>query len=100
MHFVRNLQYLLNKQNQDYLPLWYHDSRIWVVSINMKVQLQLAQMVQEYINTYGNKLADRNFEHVCTVGKPLIQIYCCTSQQCDSTCVSSTMTTIIIYYYY
>jgi hypothetical protein len=72
MHFVRNLQYLLNKHNPDYFRLWYHDSRVWVISINMKVQLQLVQMVQDYINTYGNKLADRNFERVFTVGNPLI----------------------------
>jgi hypothetical protein len=59
MNFVRNLQCLLNKQNQDYFPLWYHGSRVWTVIINMKVQLKLVQMAEDNINTYGNELAAR-----------------------------------------
>ena len=47
------------KHNQDYCLLWYHGSKVWTVSINMKVQLQLALMAEDNINTYGNELAAR-----------------------------------------
>ena len=39
--------------------LWYHDSTVWMVSINMEVQLQLTQMAEDYLNTYGSELAAR-----------------------------------------
>ena len=47
------------KQNHNYCLLWYHGSRVWTVSINMKVQLQFALMAEDNINTYGNELAAR-----------------------------------------
>jgi hypothetical protein len=47
------------KQNQDYCLLEYHGSGVWMV------ELQLAEMVQDYINTYGNELADRQKFQTC-----------------------------------
>jgi len=70
MYFVTKLRCLLNKQNQDCCLLLYHGSRVWTVSINMKVQVQLALMAEDNINTCGIELALRNFKHVCTVDKP------------------------------
>ena len=53
------------KQNQDYCLLWYHGSRVWTASINMKVQLQLALTAEYYLNTYGNELAARQKLNTC-----------------------------------
>jgi hypothetical protein len=63
MHFVRNLQRLIHKQNQDCCLLWYHGSRVWKVSINRRLQLQLALMAEDYINTNGYGLAARQKLH-------------------------------------
>ena len=43
--------------------LSYHGSKVWMVSINMKVELQLAQMAEVYINVYGHELAARQKFH-------------------------------------
>jgi len=45
------------KQNQYNCLLSYFGSKVWMVSINMKVELQLAQMAEVYINVYGHELS-------------------------------------------
>ena len=51
------------KQNQDNFLLGYHGSRIWMFSINMKVELQLAQMAEICINIYVHELAAKQKFH-------------------------------------
>ena len=69
---VRNLLCLLNKQNQDFCLLWYRGSRVWTVSVNMRVQLQLALMAEDNTNICGNELAARQKFQTCVHSRQTI----------------------------
>ena len=51
------------KQNQYNCLLSYHGNKVWMVSINMKVELHFAQMTKVYINIYGHELTTRQKFH-------------------------------------
>jgi hypothetical protein len=52
MHFARYVKYLLNKKNQDFSLLGYRGSRVWMVSVNMKVEAACSSNPAVYIYIY------------------------------------------------